>query len=143
MGRTASCWLAMVLFAVVLGFCQTTAIKQTTGSRFPVVVAKVARWHQTGPIPATTLFTPKHFGVYRVSGIAIKTSGNDGDYVSVCIDWRDGAGAQQQCVARTSVGDLQVGPIVFRDLHGMPIIFSTSTYSTLNYNLFLVLEQIM
>ena len=132
----------MVLFAVVLGFCQTTATKQTTGSRFPVVIGKVALWNQTAPT-AGTLFTPKHFGVYRVSGTALKTSGNDGDYVSVCIDWADGNGGQRQCVTETGVGEIQVGPIVFRDLKGTPITFSTSTYSTLNYNLFIVVEQIM
>jgi hypothetical protein len=143
MRRTAICWLVMVLFAVVFGFCQVTTTKRAENPGFPRVVARIRRWHQTGAISATTLFTPQHFGVYRVSGVAVKTSGNDGDYVSVCIAWIDGAGTQQQCVQRNSVGDLQVGPIVLRDVKGSPIIFFTSTYGTLEYNLFLVVEQIM
>jgi hypothetical protein len=73
MRRTAICWLAMVLFAVLLGFCQTTATKHTENPGFPRVVARISLWHKTGPIKPITVFTPKHFGVYRVSGVVVVT----------------------------------------------------------------------
>jgi len=145
MRRTAICWLAVVLFAL-LGFCQTTTPKQTTGSIFPVVVAKVARWHQTGSIPATTLFTPKHFGVYRASGLIVTTvAGSAGNLVGY-ITWKDGAGAQMlYWNGQTNVGDISTSSPPFRDLDGTPIQYSTSlTDGTgIEYNLFIVIEQIM
>jgi hypothetical protein len=144
MRRIAICWLAMVLSAVVLGFCQTTTIKQTTGSRFPVVVARVARWHQTAPINGT-LFTPKHFGVYRASGVVVITKQGEVGVLYVNITAKDGAGTHLfQWAGDDAVGDISGSSPPFRDLHGVPIEYSTMFTTTgTEYNLFIVVEQIM
>jgi len=143
MRRTAIGGLAVTLFAAILGFCQTTATRQTENPGFPRVVANISRWSKTGPIGATTLFTPKHFGVYRVSGVVVVTSQIDNGLV-VLVDFRDGGGLQQlDFTAGGNTGDYSFGPFVFRDLIGAPIQLFVNSGPTGKYNLFVVIEQIM
>jgi hypothetical protein len=143
MRRTAICWVAMVLLSAVLGFCQATATKHTENPGFPRVVAKISRWGKTGRIGATVLFTPKHFGVYRVSGVVVVTSQIDNG-VGVLVDFRDGGGSQQLTFeAGGPPGDYSFGPFVFRDLIGAPIQLFVDSGETGKYNLFVVIEQIM
>jgi len=145
MRRTAICWLAMVLFAVVFGFCQVTTTKQTENPGFPRVVARIKLWGKTGPIKPITLFTPKHFGVYRVSGVLVVTTQTDNNLYGY-IKHVDGGGAQQiSFTALPNVGDYPVGPFVLRDLIGAPIQLLINSFGTQagKYNLFVVIEQIM
>ena len=143
MRRTAICWLAMVLFAVVVGFCQTTT-KHTENPGFPRVVARISLWGKTGPINPITLFTPKHFGVYRISGVLVVTAEADNNLYGY-ITYKDGGGAQQlPFTAFRYTGDYPVGPFVLRDSLGSPIqLFINSSGDVGKYNLFVVVEQIM
>jgi len=144
MRKTAICWPGMVLFAL-LGFCQVTTTKQTENPGFPRVVARISLWGKTGAIKPITLFTPKHFGVYRASGVMVVTADTE-DPLYGAIICKDGAGAQQLSFgSQGGVGDWPVGPFVFRDLIGVPIQLSVSApgYQTGKYNLFVVIEQIM
>jgi hypothetical protein len=145
MRKTLTCWLAMVLFAVVLGFCQTTTTRQTENPGFPRVLARIKLWGKTGPLKPITLFTPKHFGVYRISGVIVVTAQNGNPYFG-SIGYTDGGGAQQlSFLSHGVVGDSQVGPFVFRDYLGVPIQLWIDTYGAQGgkYNLFVVIEQIM
>jgi hypothetical protein len=143
MRRAAICYLGVLLCSVV-SFCQVTT-NGDTNSGLPRVVPSFKIWGHTGSIKPITLFTPKHFGVYRASGVFVVTADTE-DPIYGTITCKDGAGAQQlQFSAQGGVGDTQVGPFTFRDLIGVPIRLSVSApgYQTGKYNLFVVVEQIM
>jgi hypothetical protein len=145
MRRTAICSLAMVLFAVVLGFCQVTTTKQTENPGFPRVVASISLHGKTGDIKPITLFTPKHFGVYRISGVLVVTTQLDNNLYGSIL-YRDGGGSKYlSFAALPSVGEYPVGPFVFRDLFRVPIQLFVNSYGEQGgkYNLFVVIEQIM
>jgi hypothetical protein len=145
MRRTAIGWLAMVLFAAVLGFGQTTTTKQTENPGLPRVVAKRVLWHKTGGFNPITLFTPKHFGVYRVSGVLVVTVETQNNMYGH-ITYQDGGGAEQLSFSTIpNVGDYAVGPFVLRDRTGVPIQLEIDKgqYLEGSYNLFVVVEQIM
>ena len=141
--RKTICCLVLLLFTVV-GFCQVTAGGKTN-SGLPRVVGSIRLWNKTGDIEPITLFTPKHFGVYRVSGVAVVTKQLDNS-LDVDITFRDGGRAQQfSFSALGDVGDYPMGPSVFRDFSGVPIQLSVTSGGTQagKYNLFVVIEQIM
>jgi hypothetical protein len=135
-------WLITLLACSLPGFCQTTKTERH-GSGFPRVLASLKLWDQTGGINRT-LFTPRHFGVYRISGVVVRTAGEDNSYVDGYLGWFDGGGPESAVFGTNSVNEYQIGPVVFRDLNGEPITIRTLTEDgTIKYNLFLVLEQIM
>src|SRR5579872_5236385 len=149
MRRAVICVLLIELLSVLAGVCQERAVKSATNAAgFPHVVAKVSRWQQTEPIKSTTLFTPKGFGLYRVSVVGVVTTpGGSGSWI-VAVDWSDSGGQQEITFSgqSNSVGDFVQSTLPFRDLAGVPISFSvTSNGDTAGskYNLFIVVEQIM
>jgi hypothetical protein len=145
MRGTAIYSLVMVLFAVVAGLCQVTTTKQMESPGFPRVVARTILKDKTGDLKPITLFTPKHFGVYRISGVMVVTAQNGNDWYG-SITYEDGGGSQQFSFdASGNKGDYAVGPFVCRDFKGTPIRLSLSTGGDQGgtYNLFVVVEQIM
>jgi hypothetical protein len=144
MRRSAICCLTTMLFAVVLSVGQTTATKRTENPGFPRVVARIKLWQKTGPL-SITLFTPKHFGTYRISGVMVITAQNGNPYYGT-IAYTDGGGLEQfSFSSQGSRGDLEVGPFSLRDHPWVPIQLSINSYGEQGgkYNLFVVVEQIM
>src|SRR5215467_14162580 len=64
----------------------------------PQIIRRVELTNQTAPIPTTTLFTPSHNGLYRVSSYMTLTSGDsrgrDVGVWDLSLDWTDDAGAE-------------------------------------------------
>src|SRR3954447_15093838 len=67
----------------------------------PQIVRRVALTNQNAPIPTTTLFTPSHNGLYRISMYLTGTSGDAGwgGYLT----WSDDAGLEDT-TARGVIG---------------------------------------
>jgi hypothetical protein len=86
--RNVTCCLLVVLFGSWSSSLGQSAPKFTS----PKIVATFERIGQTAGFPPTTLFTPQHWGTYRVSIVMVETSaGGEGYWVGVC-NWFDGSG---------------------------------------------------
>jgi hypothetical protein len=84
--------LLVVTFTLVSGSSSTETAAATT----PVVVAKGRVLNQSNPIPQTTIFTPTHTGLYRVSVYltVVKTCPSNCNNWYYQFYWTDDAGAQ-------------------------------------------------
>ncbi len=75
----------------------------TVNTSYPVVVAKGRLLNQTAPVSTTTIFTPNHDGLYRLSFYGTITQAISGSNAQWWVNtfWTDDGGAQscQPCLA--------------------------------------------
>jgi hypothetical protein len=142
MRKAAYCLLAVLLASS--GLSQDATATRST-STFPRVVAKVAFWHKTGGFDPITVFTPKQFGIYRVSGMLVVTTFTNNEMYGHITYQDKGGGEQVSFQSSPNVGDYTIGPFLIRDHIGVPIQLEIdkSQYIGGRYNLFVVVEQIM
>jgi hypothetical protein len=124
---------------------------------YPVIVAKRRLLNQTAPKPTTTIFTPAHDGVYRLSVYATITQADSSSRSSWSlggIAWTDDAGPESLS-AHLYMGDpTHLGPFgpipaglseTIEAKAGTPITYSVNRYGPRDnsvYSLYYVLEQI-
>lgn len=128
--RRVLCLLAILLSMAV----QTFAASLTQ----PVIVAHANRRNVTQAIPQTTLFTPAHTGLFRVSAYLTVTSPGSSQQAlwAIWLNYNDDSGVETYCVAdigATSVPPNDVplncllsdfaNPFVFEAVAGRPVTF--------------------
>jgi hypothetical protein len=151
--------IAVLLFAFGLVAIRSTGTPVPTATS-PIIITKRKLVNQTAPIPTTTIFTPTHDGVYRLSSYATLTTAdpNSNSFWSFNIGWTDDAGSQ---VYNGLLFDPQVdratGPFVWSQIApygatvlveakaGTPITYSVTLEGVADnsaYSLYYTLEQI-
>jgi hypothetical protein len=149
MRNTTLCLLAVMLGSVAQGFGQEAAT-HPSNTNLPRVVATFKRWNQDHEISPRTIFTPKGFGVYRISIVVVVTAGSpeDGPYWLFNLNWSDGSQRGQYSLQPVSSHETQWYGVDFpmRDLPRKPITFNVERNGDTKgskYNVFVVVEQIM
>jgi hypothetical protein len=144
--RRSTCCLLVVLFGSWLsGFGQSTPKFSS-----PKIVATFKRVGLVLPLSPTTVYTPKSWGMFRVSivMVCVVPSPQDGEWLGQLL-FTDGAG---QNPLNTFVVPLDttyvstgVGEFPIRVQAGKPIQFSTTGFTAggSTYNVWVVVEQLM
>jgi hypothetical protein len=150
----------VVLLGCALALSLGNASTPNATSTSPVIVAKRRLVNQTAPIPTTTIYTPAHDSVYRLSPYATITTAdpNSSSYWSFNIGWADDAGPQRYNGLLFAVEDDRItGPfqwsqiaqygatVTFEAKAGTPITYSVTLEGAPDnsaYSLYYVLEQI-
>jgi hypothetical protein len=122
---------------------------------FPTIVAQVALTDQTASIPTTTLITPKHSGLYRLSAYAVPTTTVGESEVLFFFVYADNAGSetlsfpvlansQTGCIGQPGASPDCSFVSVIRDNAGVPLTFSATVPqgSDVTYDLFITVEQL-
>jgi hypothetical protein len=115
----------------------------------PRIVATFERLGQTGEIPPTVIYTPEHWGTFRISLVMVLTSPNKLGSASWdgVIHFRDASGQNiAKDVLSTSVSNTATKEFPFRAKAGIPIKFSVSANGNTSgsrYNVWIVVEQLM
>ena len=158
--------VAALLFGVLaIGFGTNNSASPPTFPG-PHVVATTTVINQTAAIPTTTIFTPQHSGLYRISSyMATTTPGTlDLGYWVLWLGWTDEAGAEIMAPLElrgvvvapyaygftTSIGDANSFPgpgggssFVVRAIAGTPVTYAVTNGGTNGtYEVFLVVERL-
>lgn len=104
----------------------------------PVIVARVNRRNITQSIPATTMFTPAHTGLFRVSTYMTATSPGGSENWMLALDYSDGA-PKFACLATLNPSSSSnipfdcysgglglAGPFIFEGIGGEPVAFEVT-----------------
>jgi len=148
--RKATCCLLVVLFGSWSSSLGQSAPKFST----PRIVATFERLRQTGEIPSTTIYTPKHWGTFRVSTVMVGIVGNGQQYSywDSAIQFIDGAGKNPPTYypfvteLNTNAQQTTYGEYIIRANAGKPITFSVKSFGVTEgskYNVWVVVEQLM
>jgi hypothetical protein len=137
------------LLVVLLGSWSSSLGQSAPNFRSPRIVATFERLGQTAEIPPTTIYTPKHWGTFRISVVMVLTASNGNSAASWdgLIRFKDAAGRSVP-EARLFTGSLNTASqeFPFREKAGLPIKFSVSAdgdTSGSRYNVWVVVEQLM
>lgn len=133
----------LLLFVVGLATCVGGSAADT-----PHIVAKFELLNQTGPIPTTTVFTPKHWGTFQISTIIVQTVASGNGFWNEAFTWTDGGGTQTVVLNSSGNTDLRGSTskvFALRMNRGKPLRVGTSTVDLPGgqYNLWVVVEQLM
>jgi hypothetical protein len=154
--------LSIVALLVAFGLVAARSTGLPASPPPPVIVAKQRLVNQTAPIPATTIFTPAHDGVYRLSVYATLTKSDPSSqaYWSFVADWTDDAGSEyfnggvyyifgnyppQQFLNYNSQGPLGGLVVTIEAKAGTPVTFAMSQPGGPDnsaYSLYYTLEKI-
>jgi hypothetical protein len=156
--------VAILLFGVLaISFGTNNSVNPQTFPG-PHVVATTTVINQTTAIPTTTIFTPQHTGLYRISSyMATTTPGTlDSGYWVLWLGWTDEAGAEIMAPLELrgvvvapydygftpSIGDANAFPgggssFVVRAIAGTPVTYAVTNGGTNGtYEVFLVVERL-
>jgi hypothetical protein len=148
--RRSTCCLLVVLFGSWSNSLGQNAPKFTA----PRIVATFERLGQTGPISPTTIFTPEHWGTFRISTVMVRTA-RSSDPSSGWFEnftWNDGGGMESSInVENTGLpADSAQGyndlKIIVRIKAGTPLkveVNPNRNTSGSRYNVWVVVEQLM
>jgi hypothetical protein len=157
MNKTLCMMVLLLGGALALSFGSANA--PSTSSTSPVIIVKRRLVNQTAPIPTTTIFTPTHDGVFRLSAYATITSADPASqsYWVWNPTWTDDAGSEY-CNGQCYIGQgnspgqflLQLGlglgmVMTIEAKGGTPITYSMYQQGNPDnsaYSLYYVLEQI-
>ncbi|MGA8732313.1 MAG: hypothetical protein WB558_00200 [Terriglobales bacterium] len=125
--RNTTLCLLMVLF----GSCGRGSAQSEPKLIYPKIVATFHRVNQTNVISPVTLYTPKKWGMFRVSivMVGIKGTGNSQQYLVAPISFTDEAAPNQYpcpfcAVLYTSDSETDAADLPIRAKPGTPIKFS-------------------
>jgi len=140
----------LLVGAFVFGFATNN-----TADREPHVVAKVDFTNQTAGIPTTTIFTPTHTGLYRVSNAMTMSSPvpNSNGGWNLIFNWTDEGGTETAFLAQLSnaatpnqdypTPGLGENPLIFKALAGTPVSYQVfSDFGAGTYAISFVVERI-
>jgi|SRR5580704_1657491 hypothetical protein len=149
--RNVVCCLLVVLFGSLSSSLGQSAPRKLM---YPRIVARFARFGQTGNIGPTTIYTPKELGTYRCSLVMVLTKANgiSNSYWAGGILVKDGSGQHGPDfpfgnALYTDVRNTLVYEFPFRAEAGQPIqVEVKSSFGNTEgskYNVFFVVEQLM
>jgi hypothetical protein len=94
--RTALCLL--LLSSIALLHTQASKHASASNSLTPVIVARAKLTNQSAPIPATTIYTPSHDGLYRLTVYGSTTTPCPANCNGwrMYVTWSDDAGAESK-----------------------------------------------
>jgi hypothetical protein len=108
----------------------------------PVIVAKGKLNNQKTSIPTTTIFTPSHDGLFRLSvyGTISRADPSSGSYVSYSASWTDDSGQLQSLFSNILIGyDNTPGMFSYYDgtmpnVGGLTVSFEAKANSAITYS---------
>jgi len=113
----------------------------------PRIIKRVVLKNQNAAIPSTTLFTPSHDGIYRVSAYMAQTKDQAGWVVSLA--WSDDGGAEALDGMLVSEGTLppdayETAVSTIEAVAGQPVTFNVNPNGgdISTYSLYFVVEQL-
>jgi hypothetical protein len=135
-----------MLFAACLSCFGQGAPAQAT---YPRIVKRIQLLNQTKAISPMTIYTPKDWGMFRVSVVMVETIAGQAGTWQALMQFTDGAGTDSPGLDigldATQTGRAW-GDILFRDEAGMPIKFwviGPADGTGGQYNVFIVVERLM
>jgi hypothetical protein len=143
--RRATCCLLVVLFGSWSSSFGQSAPKFTT----PQIVATFERLGQTKEIKPVTIYTPPHWGTFRVSIVMVGTVANhSSNFWSAKVYYSDGAGNKNFVETDLDENTRQTNGAGFpiRAKAGTPLKISVTPVgdtSGSEYNVWVVVEQLM
>ena len=123
----------------------------------PQIIRRVELTNQTAPIPTTTLFTPSHNGLYRISMYLTGTSGDAG--WAGYLTWSDDAGFEDTSVRGviatsggpppqawgTSYGETPGSVSIIEAVAGQPVSYNViiqNADTSGTYSLYIIVERL-
>jgi hypothetical protein len=145
----------LLIGAFVLGFATNNTGVSDDHFREPHVIAKVDLTNQTAGIPTTTIFTPTHTGLYRLSNAMTMSTPvpNSNGQWTLFLNWTDEGGMETAFLAQLSdsatppqdypTPGLGENPIIFKALAGTPVSYQVfSDFGAGTYAISFVVERI-